>query len=141
NFNSNWVSQRGAWTVHVLVIIFLKIGLVSIPGVSDAASWTLTLLIYDIATFFMFHWTLGTPFQYEQGDFDSMTLWEQIDQGEQYTDTKKYLTAVPVLLYFLAIHYTAYDLTSFIIVTTCTIINMIGKMPYMHNRRIFGINK
>ena len=51
----------------------------------------------------MFHWITGTPFEgqgfSQQGDYDGLTLWEQMDNGMQYSPAKKYLTAVPILLY------------------------------------------
>jgi hypothetical protein len=43
----------------------------------------------------------GTPFLFDQGDLMGLTLWEQIDRGEQFTPTRKYLTAMPILLYVL----------------------------------------
>jgi hypothetical protein len=30
------------------------------------------------------------------GEYDELTLWEQIDSGAQYTPAKKYLTSVPI---------------------------------------------
>lgn len=32
------------------------------------------------------------------GAYDELTLWEQIDQGAQYTPAKKWLTSVPIAL-------------------------------------------
>jgi hypothetical protein len=39
----------------------------------------------------------GTPFE-SQGQFDGLTLWEQMDAGVQFTPSKKFLTAVPIVL-------------------------------------------
>lgn len=49
----------------------------------------------------MFHWVTGIPFQNELhgGAYDDLTLWEQIDDGEQYTPAKKWLLCVPIALY------------------------------------------
>jgi len=46
----------------------------------------------------MLHWIVGTPFDWEQNEYGGLTLWEQIDNGAQFTPTKKYLTAVPIAL-------------------------------------------
>jgi hypothetical protein len=46
----------------------------------------------------MFHWLTGTPFDADQGEFDGLTLWEQIDNGAQFTPAKKFLTALPIVL-------------------------------------------
>ncbi|KAH6570854.1 hypothetical protein BASA60_007460 [Batrachochytrium salamandrivorans] len=57
----------------------------------------------------MFHWISGVPYSINQNEYDGLTLWEQIDGGAQFTPTKKYLTAVPIILFLLSTHYTHYD--------------------------------
>jgi hypothetical protein len=47
----------------------------------------------------MFHWVTGIPFENDGGAYDDLTLWEQIDDGAQYTPAKKWLFCVPVVLY------------------------------------------
>ena len=47
----------------------------------------------------MFHWIKGIPFDFNSGAYDGLTLWEQIDNGAQFTPAKKYLTALPIGLY------------------------------------------
>lgn len=47
----------------------------------------------------MFHWLIGTPFAFNSGACDSLTLWEQIDYESQFTPAKKFFTAVPIALY------------------------------------------
>ena len=49
----------------------------------------------------MFHSVQGTPFEFDSGAYDNLTLWEQIDHGYQYTPSKKYLTSLPIGLYVL----------------------------------------
>ena len=48
----------------------------------------------------MFHWVTGIPFEdaLHGGAYDELTMWEQIDDGAQYTPAKKWLFSVPVLL-------------------------------------------
>ena len=47
----------------------------------------------------MFHYIKGTPYTTnDQGDARRLTSWEQIDNGDQYTATRKFLIAVPVVL-------------------------------------------
>lgn len=46
----------------------------------------------------MFHWVKGIPFDFNAGAYDRLTMWEQMDEGAQYTPAKKYLTAVPIVL-------------------------------------------
>lgn len=56
-------------------------------------------------TYLMFHGVTGIPFQSElhSGAYDDLTLWEQIDDGAQYTPAKKWLLCVPIALYVLLI--------------------------------------
>ena len=51
----------------------------------------------------MFHWVTGIPFEggVHAGAYDDLTLWEQIDDGAQYTPAKKWLFTVPIVLYVL----------------------------------------
>lgn len=49
--------------------------------------------------YIMFHHVKGTPYDTaDQGAVRRLTHWEQIDNGEQFTTTRKFLTAVPVIL-------------------------------------------
>jgi len=83
----------------------------------------------------------GTPFETAQGEFDGLTLWEQMDNGQQFTPTKKYLTAVPIVFFLLSVHFTHYDATLFFINVLPLVIVLIAKLPAMHRVRFFGINK
>lgn len=92
-----------------------------------------------------------------QGEYGALTLWEQIDEGDQHTPTRKFLMAFPVFLYLLtqtscrddddvcrfllSTHYSHYDLTTFAINFIVLIIQLVAKLPSMHRVRILGINK
>jgi hypothetical protein len=49
-------------------------------------------------TYHFFHWKKGTPFADDQGMYNTLTWWEQMDNGKQLTRNRKFLTAVPVVL-------------------------------------------
>ncbi|ORZ01338.1 ORMDL family [Syncephalastrum racemosum] len=89
----------------------------------------------------MFHWVQGIPFENNQGAYDGLTLWEQIDGGVQFTATRKFFTAVPIALFLLSTHYTHYDMFQFGINFTALLVVLVAKLPVMHRVRIFGINK
>ena len=38
----------------------------------------------------MFHQVKGTPFEFNSGAYDNLTMWEQIDNGDQYTPSKNF---------------------------------------------------
>ena len=43
----------------------------------------------------------GTPFGEDQGIYNALTWWEQMDNGQQLTSNRKFLTVVPIVLYVL----------------------------------------
>ena len=47
----------------------------------------------------MLHWRRGTPDTNDAGVFDQKTFWEQIDDGVQWTRTRKLFMILPVLMY------------------------------------------
>lgn len=122
-------SFLGAWTIHFVLIIALKIFYDIIPGVSQETSWTLTNISYMFATYLMFHWVRGVPFEFNAGAYDNLNMWEQIDNGDQYTPAKKFLLSVPIVLFLLSTHYTHYDLTYFMINFLAVLGVVIPKLP------------
>ncbi|KAJ1913101.1 sphingolipid homeostasis protein orm1 [Tieghemiomyces parasiticus] len=140
NPNSQWVNSRGAWVAHIIYIMFLKYIFGIIPWISTETSWTLTNWMYNISQYIMFHAMIGTPFEVDQGAYDGLTMWEQIDQGAQFTPTKKFLTVLPIFLFLLSTHYTHYDVFTFWINIAGLLVILIAKLPLMHRVRLFGIN-
>ncbi|RKP17277.1 ORMDL-domain-containing protein [Rozella allomycis CSF55] len=141
NPNSEWTTHRGTWITNVVIVVLLKLFFSSIPGISAEASWTLLNVAYNLGSFIMWHWIMGSPFDTDQGSYRGLTLWEQLDDGEQFTPSKKFLTAFPIVLFFLGTHYTHYDLPTFLINLMTLFLSLAGKIPIMHQVRLFGINK
>jgi hypothetical protein len=142
NPNSSWVNSKGTWVTNILIICAIKILFSAIPYISREASWTLTNVAYNLGSFIMFHWIIGSPFATnEDEDYQMLTLWEQLDDGVQFTPTKKFLTVTPIVLFLMSVHYTHYDLATFLINFMALMISLIGKLPIMDRVRIFGINK
>ncbi len=125
------VFHPGAWAIHVVCIIALKILYDIIPGVSQELSWTLVNITYMIGSFLMFHWVRGVPFEFNAGAYDNLNMWEQIDNGDQYTPAKKFLLSVPIVLFLLSTHYTHYDLTYFTINFLAVLAVVIPKLPFV----------
>lgn len=48
--------------------------------------------------FLLFHWVKGSPDTFSQGEFNGLTLWEQLDNGTPWTRTKKVFFLVPTML-------------------------------------------
>ncbi|KAF9037809.1 Orm1 type endoplasmic reticulum protein [Hymenopellis radicata] len=131
NINANWVNAKGAWLIHVVLILVGKVIIDTIPGMSQQISWTLVNLIYLALSYLMFHWVTGMPFEGDLrgGAYDDLTLWEQIDDGAQYTPAKKWLFSVPVMLFLASTHYTNYNPWLFAINLSALVFVLIPKSP------------
>ncbi|CAD6566934.1 MAG: hypothetical protein CYPHOPRED_001278 [Cyphobasidiales sp. Tagirdzhanova-0007] len=142
NLNAEWVNYKGAWLIHVVLIAIGKVLVDSIPGIEQDTSWTIVLQSYLLATYVMFHFVEGVPFESNSGVYDRLTLWEQIDGGAQYTPAKKMLTSLPIILFLLSTHYTRYDhhpaLFSLNLISL-VVLALIPKLPQLHRQRVtFG---
>lgn len=136
NINADWVNKKGAWAIHLVIIAVLLVLYNGIPGVSPEMSWTLTNISYVIGSFIMFHLVTGVPFDFNAGAYDRLTMWEQIDYGDQYTPTKKFLLGVPIGLFLLSTHFTHYDLAMFLMNFVFCVVSVLPKLPSAHRLRI-----
>jgi hypothetical protein len=75
---------------------------------SQEASWTLVNLSYVAGSYLMFHYVRGVPFDFNSGAYDNLNMWEQIDNGDQYTPAKKFLLTVPIVLFLVSTHPSSY---------------------------------
>ncbi|KAJ8313627.1 hypothetical protein KUTeg_008188 [Tegillarca granosa] len=115
NPTHSYLGSRGIWITYVLIIFLFHLLLLSVPFFTVAVAWTLTNVFHDV--------------------------WEQIDNGQHFTPTKKFLTIVPIVLFFLASFYTKYDKVHFIVNAVALAVAVLPKLPMFHGVRIFGINK
>ncbi|KAN0097107.1 ORMDL family domain containing protein [Tylopilus felleus] len=139
NINANWVNAKGAWLIHVVLVFTGKIIVDTIPGMTQQISWTLVNLIYLALSYLMFHWVTGIPFDNElhAGAYDDLTLWEQIDDGAQYTPSKKWLITAPILLFLASTHYTNYNPWLFAInLAALIVLAIVPKLPQLHRQRV-----
>jgi hypothetical protein len=91
-------------------------------------------------TFVIFHWVKGSPDANNQGEYNAMTLYEQIDAGVPWTNTKKFLMLVPTIMTWIACHESNYKPIYIIVNCGLFLILIIAKLPQMHGVRILGIN-
>lgn len=142
NPTHSYLNSKGIWLTYIILILLAHLMLLSVPFFTVPVAWTLTNVVHDVLMFMMLHVTKGTPWETaDQGKARMQTQWEQIDYGQQFTATKKFLTTVPILLFFLASFYTRYDFSHFCINASVLALNLIPKLPQFHGVRLFGINK
>lgn len=136
NLNAEWVNHKGAWIIHIVIIMALFMLYDGLPWVSAELTWTLTNVTYVIGSYIMFHYVTGVPFDFNAGAYDSLTMWEQIDDGDQYTPTKKFLLGVPIGLFLISTHFTHYELSMFLINFFFCMLSVLPKLPSSHRLRL-----
>ncbi|XP_049397666.1 uncharacterized protein C119.09c-like [Solanum stenotomum] len=140
NRNTEWFTYPGVWTIYIFILLFSWLVVLSVFGSSSGMAWTMVNLAHFLVTYHCFHWKKGTPFAEDQGIYNRLTWWEQMDNGKQLTPNRKFLTVVPVVLYLIASHTTDYQHPMLFFNTFAVFILVVAKFPNMHKVRIFGIN-
>ncbi|KAG8230830.1 hypothetical protein J437_LFUL010227 [Ladona fulva] len=142
NPNTVWLQSRGLWLSYIVGVLTLHLILLSVPLLTIPMAWTLTNLIHNSCHLVFLHIIKGAPWiPQDQGYCRSLTHWEQIDYGCQFTSTRKFLTVVPIVLFILTSFYTKYDTYHFIVNFISLVVVVLPKLPQFHEVRLFGINK
>ncbi|KAI0242236.1 ORM1-like protein 1 [Lamellibrachia satsuma] len=142
NPNTSYFNSRGIWLTYIIVIVILHYVCLSLPFLTVGMAWTLTSLLHNVVMFVVLHLEKGTPFETnDQGRSRFLTAWEQLDSGTQFSASRKFLTVVPIVLFFLASFYTKYDPYHFAVNAVSLLSVLLPKLPIFHGVRIFGINK
>jgi len=125
--------------IGLVVLTWLVLALL----LDDAGlAWTYTHLAHGVITYYMFHWSKGTPFvDDDQGRYNLLTFWEQMDSSVYGTRTRKIITLIPVALFCLATHGTDFRKQPLGLNLAVVLILLVAKLPALHKVRIFGINK
>lgn len=139
NRNVNWLDCTGSWTfISVLILLsWLVISTFIDPGLA----WSYVAVVHGLMSYYLLHWQKGSPVEADQGMYDSLTFWEQLDDGVYGTGTRKFFTIVPVVLFILASHgcdYRRQPLGLNIVIVAWLVL---AKLPAMHRVRILGIGK
>lgn len=139
NKNVEWMTGTGTKACY-LMFVALFWGILHLSQSLPHDCWTVTNVFHGVATFIMFHWIKGCPDDSTQGEYNGLTLYEQIDAGIPWTDTKIFLMAVPAFLCLIACRDKDYEPVAVIVNMGIFSICIIAKIPEMHRVRIFGIN-
>jgi hypothetical protein len=164
NNNTSWLSAPGVWTSYLGALLLVWLLLCAVTATPRTA-WGILVLAHFGVTFPLFHWVKGSPIAADQGAYDKLTFWEQMDEGIQLTRNKKFFTALPVLLLLPtwqgSDHTSALDLATlagarrapargFLAPTrtlltsgtrAATLVLLLAKAPFMHRVRLFGVNE
>ncbi|CAB4257295.1 similar to Saccharomyces cerevisiae YGR038W ORM1 Evolutionarily conserved protein, similar to Orm2p, required for resistance to agents that induce unfolded protein response [Maudiozyma barnettii] len=138
NMNATWVDQRGAWVIHLVLIAMLKLFYNLMPRITNDIAWTMTNATYVIGSYVMFHMIKGTPFEFNGGAYDNLTMWEQIDNETLYTPARKFLILVPIGLFLVVTQFLKNNLKLFAINLFISFFcGILPKLPLLHRIRIY----
>ncbi|XP_067931682.1 ORM1-like protein 3 [Watersipora subatra] len=142
NPTHSYLNSKGMWLFYSLLVLLLHWVILSVPFISSALAWTLTNVIHNVGMFILLHMVKGTPWNTtDQGEARMLTQWEQLDRGQQFTGTKKFLTVVPIVLFILTSLYTVFNKAHFFINAVTLGFVIVPKLPQLHQVRLFNINK
>ncbi|XP_044732031.1 ORM1-like protein [Chrysoperla carnea] len=142
NPNTSWLQSRGMWVAYSGGMLLLHLILLCVPIFSIPVAWTITHQIHCAVHLYFLHSLKGAPWiSADQGACQKETHWEQIDNGMQYTTTRKFLVAVPVIIFLLTCFYTQNDSKHFWLNLFSLLTVIVPKLPQFHGVRLFGINK
>ncbi len=121
-----------------VIAIFSLVWLLRFWGLEDKFAWSFVNTLHFVLTFIFFHHLKGVGLEFnEQGKYDRLTLWEQMDGGLQYSWNRKFFTVSPIVLFLLTSHYTDYDSVLFMGNLAVCVVLVIAKLPVMMRRRWF----
>lgn len=109
--------------------------------VPPGMAWTYVHLAHGVVTYFMLHHNKGSPIHLDQGKYDYLTFWEQLDGGVQHTANRKFFTLVPVVLFLLATYGSDYRKQPLGLNLVVLIVLVVAKLPSLHKVRILGLNR
>lgn len=140
NRNAEWVSTPGGWA---FVLCLLGLGWLAAAALlgDPGGAWTAVHLAHGALTFYLLHWMKGSPVSADQGRYDGLTFWEQLDDGVQNTATRKFLIFLPALTFALASHGSDYSAQPLGLNLVVLLVLLVAKLPAMHTVRLFGINR
>lgn len=139
NKNVNWLDCPGSWT-FICALIFSS-WLVASSWVEPGTAWTWVHVGHGLVSYYLLHWHKGSPVEADQGKYDSLTFWEQLDDGVQGTANRKFFMTIPVVLFILASHGCEYQRQPLGLNLLVVLWLTLAKLPALHRVRIFGIGK
>mmetsp|Transcript_1860 Transcript_1860/g.2946 ORF Transcript_1860/g.2946 Transcript_1860/m.2946 type:complete len:181 (-) Transcript_1860:174-716(-) len=140
NRNVEWMNYRFFRLSYIIFILVVWAVLHMSQVFSPAEEWTVVNVVHGVTTFVLLHWIKGCPDETTQGEYNALTVYEQVDAGTPWTTTKKFLMLVPTLLVWISCHAADYRPIYVVVNSGVFLILIIAKIPEMHRVRLFGIN-
>jgi hypothetical protein len=140
NKNVQWLSYPAIWAFYISLLLCLWLA-VSVVFKDSGLAWTYVHLIHGVISYYLLHWQKGSAVFDDQGKYDYLTIWEQLDNGTYATWNRKLLAVVPLVLFVFAIHSADFRRQPLGANLVVVLVLLIAKLPILHRVRFFGINR
>ena len=173
NNNVNWISNKWFWVGYVLLLCVVRLGIHLFTHSlrnSTAWGWSALNATHAAVTFYALHWKRGSPIWEDQGKYIDRTVWEQVDEGVAFSDSRKFLILVPCFLcvarsprsrspplrslppphapfparaprsFLISASSIQEDVWHFAFNVVVLAIVLVPKLPAMEGQRLFGVN-
>ena len=87
------------------------------------------------------HWRKGTMDAFDGGRNDDHTFWEMLNEGAQYTPSRKFFQIVPIILFIMACYECEWKKRYYFANLVGLLLGIVPKFEFMMGLRLFGINK
>jgi len=141
NRNVSFIDNKAFWFFYITLIFLLRLFFWVVLPHQQRYATTVVHLLHSIISFRLLHWNKGSLVIEDTAEYEELTFWEQIDDGNQFTMTRKLFTVVPILIFLWAEYDTNWEVELLVLNSIALAIILIGKSPYMHRVRILGINE
>jgi hypothetical protein len=144
--HTQWVSRPGFKILYVSLIALFWAGLHTFGIVSSAGyAWCILLHTHTAVTFLLLHWIKGAP---EAGPLEDeellrRTFWEQIDDGFIGTPARRFLCAMPIIIFFVTLLLNVEHDSMLLLAANAlsTLVVLVPKHEALYDVRLFGINR
>jgi len=141
NLSVNFADSYAFWLYYLCIIFLFWYSLFLFPFLSFWPALTVVNILHGVVTFYLMHWRRGTVDAFDQGKNDNYTFWEMLDEGNQYTPTRKFFQIVPIVLFLLACYDCEWKKRYWFSNSFALFISVFPKFEFMMGVRILGINK
>lgn len=141
NKNVNWIGPRFFVFFALVMVVFeflVRLFLVQTFNlVTQEQGWTLVHVFCGVINFVVMHYISGTPGELQDlGEFATYTWWEQLDDGVQWTLSRKLWMLQEIVFFLVTSYLTEYEPSHLVINMAVLLLVMVPKMPQSHRVRI-----
>lgn len=125
-----------SWVFYILIILIVRVVLAGI-GLSSSAAWSTVNWLHGIVNILLLHYSRGHPEMHGTGEM-SHSIWDMIEEDERLHRAKKFLCLCPIILFYIAVDASHWELAYVWINIIVTIAVVLPKLSFMQGMNLFG---